>query len=95
MRFVISFTRSSAAFSCAQRAPSPSRASFASASSRSIGSRTSFDSFFMAASSISSCRTRRSASSSSIGDESISMRRRDADSSTRSIALSGRKRSEM
>ena len=39
--------------------------------------------------------TRRSASSSSTGDESISIRRRDADSSTRSIALSGRNRSEM
>ena len=49
----------------------------------------------MAASSISSWRTRRSASSSSSGEESISIRRRDAASSTRSIALSGRNRSAM
>ena len=49
----------------------------------------------IAASSISSWRTRRSASSSSSGDESISIRSRDAASSTRSIALSGRKRSVM
>ena len=54
------------------------------------GSRTSFVSFAIAASSISSWRTRRSASSSSSGSESISMRSREAASSTRSIALSGR-----
>ena len=95
MRRVISLTRSSASFSCAQRAASALRASFASASSRSTGARTSSDSFAIAASSISSWRTRRSASSSSSGDESISMRSRDAASSTRSIALSGRKRSAM
>ena len=71
------------------------RRAFASASSRSSGSRVAGDSFAIAASSISSCVTRRSASSSSTGDESISIRRRDADSSTRSIALSGRKRSAM
>jgi hypothetical protein len=53
------------------------------------------DSFAIAASSISSWRTRRSASSSSSGEESISIRSREADSSTRSIALSGRKRSAM
>ena len=53
------------------------------------------DSFAIAASSISSWRTRRSASSSSSGDESISMRSREAASSTRSIALSGRYRSVM
>ena len=47
------------------------------------------------ASSISSWITRRFASSSSSGLESISMRSRDAASSTRSIALSGRKRSAM
>ena len=42
--------------------------------SRSSGSRVAGDSFAIAASSISSCVTRRSASSSSTGDESISMR---------------------
>ena len=52
-------------------------------------------SFAIAASSISSCMTRRFASSSSSGLESISMRSREAASSTRSIALSGRKRSAM
>ena len=46
-------------------------------------------------SSISSCITRRSTSSISVGTESISMRSREAPSSIRSIALSGRKRSEM
>ena len=50
-------------------------ASFASASARSSGSRTLADSFAIAASSISSCITRRFASSSSIGEESISIRR--------------------
>jgi len=44
---------------------------------------------------MSSWSTRRSTSSISSGSESISMRRRDADSSIRSIALSGRKRSAM
>ncbi len=67
MARVTSFTRSSASFSFAQRAASSSRVAFASASSRSSGSRTSFDSFAIAASSISSWRTRRSASSSSSG----------------------------
>ena len=42
--------------------------------------------------SISSWRMRRSTTSISVGSESISMRRRDAASSTRSMALSGRKR---
>ena len=46
-------------------------------------------------SSISSCITRRSTSSISVGSESISMRSREADSSIRSIALSGRNRSAM
>ncbi len=92
---VIALTRSSACFSSPQRAASSLRISCASASARSTGSRTCFDSFFIAASSISSWRTRRSASSSSTGDESISIRSRAAASSTRSIALSGRKRSAM
>ena len=52
-------------------------------------------SFAIAASSISSCMTRRFASSSSSGLESISIRSREPASSTRSIALSGRKRSAM
>ena len=46
-------------------------------------------------SSISSCMMCRSTSSISVGLESISIRIRDAASSTRSIALSGRKRSAM
>jgi hypothetical protein len=45
--------------------------------------------------SISSCIMRRRTSSSSAGIESISMRSFEAASSTRSMALSGRKRSEM
>ena len=50
---------------------------------------TSSVSFASAARSISSWRMRRSTTSISNGIESISMRRRDAASSTRSIALSG------
>jgi hypothetical protein len=46
-------------------------------------------------SSISYWRIRRSTASISVGSESISMRRRDAASSMRSMALSGRKRSAM
>ena len=70
-----------------------------SASSRSIALRRSLlassFSFFSAWCSISSCWTRRSTSSISVGIESISIRSRDAASSIRSIALSGRKRSAM
>ena len=70
-----------------------------SASSRSIASRratlASSFSFFSAWCSISSCWMRRSTSSISSGIESISMRSREAASSIRSIALSGRKRSAM
>jgi hypothetical protein len=44
---------------------------------------------------MSSWRIRRSTSSIASGFESMTMRRRDAASSTRSIALSGRKRSAM
>jgi hypothetical protein len=50
-------------------------------------------SFFSASRSILSWMMRRSSSSSSSGLESICMRRREAASSIRSIALSGRKRS--
>ena len=53
---LISLTRSSASFSRCQRAASSLRRSFASASSRSTGSRRSFDSLPIAASSISSWR---------------------------------------
>jgi hypothetical protein len=52
-------------------------------------------SFSSAASSISSCITRRVIASSSCGIESISVRITAHASSTRSIALSGRNRSEM
>ena len=52
-------------------------------------------SFLSASRSISSCMTRRVRSSSSAGIESISVRSLAAASSTRSMALSGRKRSEM
>ena len=73
--------------------------SFSSASSRSICSRRSTAlrsfSFCNAVRSISSCMMRRSTSSISWGIESISMRNRDAASSTRSMALSGRNRSPM
>ena len=52
-------------------------------------------SFSSAWRSISSCMMRRSTSSISVGIESISMRSREAASSIRSMALSGRKRSAM
>ena len=52
-------------------------------------------SFLSAASSISSCMMRREISSSSMGIEFISVLMRAHASSTRSIALSGRKRSEI
>ena len=53
------------------------------------------DSFSSAISSISSRRTARSTVSISTGRESISIRSRDAASSTRSMALSGRNRAVM
>ncbi len=52
-------------------------------------------SFFRASRSISNCMILRSISSSSAGMLSISMRSRDAASSIRSMALSGKKRSLM
>ena len=71
----------------------------ASASCLSISSRRAFASlvfsFWRARFSISSETIRRSIASISAGSESISVRRRAAASSTRSIALSGRKRSVM
>ncbi len=70
-----------------------------SAISRSILASRSFDaaslSFLSASRSISSCIVRRIDSSSSAGMESISVRSFAAASSTRSMALSGRKRSEI
>ncbi len=60
-----------------------------------LGARRSSVSFASATRSISSWRMRRSTTSISVGIESISMRRRLAASSTRSIALSGRKRPVM
>ena len=88
-----------AAFSASQRcfiAPessSMSASSFSSASSRAFEA--SSVSLRSASRSISSWMRRRSSSSSSIGIESICIRSREAASSTRSIALSGRNRSEM
>ena len=88
-----------ASFSDCHWAFIPDDRSRSSASSRSIASRRATEassfSFFSACSSISSCWMRRSTSSISVGIESISMRSRDAASSIRSIALSGRKRSAM
>ena len=72
------------------RAPA---SSFSSRSSRSFEA-SSFSSF-SASRSIFSCMMRRSISSSASGLESTCMRSRAAASSTRSIALSGRKRSVM
>ena len=88
-----------ASFSDCHWAFIPAERSRSSASSRSMASRRATDasslSFFSAWSSISSCWTRRSTSSISVGIESISMRSREAASSIRSMALSGRKRSAM
>ena len=89
-----------APFSFCQRGASSRRsARRSSASSASIASRRAFDassfSFFSASRSISSCVMRRSTSSISVGIESISIFSREAASSIRSIALSGRKRSAM
>jgi hypothetical protein len=88
-----------APFSVCQRAFISEDRSRSSASSDSIASRRAFEassvSFDSAWRSISSCWRRRSTSSISTGIESISILSRDAASSIRSIALSGRKRSAM
>ena len=88
-----------ASFSACQRAFSSEAVSLRSASSASIASRRAFEassfSPFSASRSISSCRMRRSTSSISTGEDSISIFSREAASSIRSIALSGRKRSAM
>jgi hypothetical protein len=82
-----------ASFSVCQWATMPSRSSRSDVSSPSSASRrallASSVSLASAAFSISSWRMRRSTTSISNGIESISIRRRDAASSTRSIALSG------
>ncbi len=74
-------------------APRGRRSPFRCAARRSLEA--SSVSFFSASRSILSCIARRSISSSSSGLESTCILRRDAASSTRSIALSGRKRSVM
>ena len=88
-----------ASFSLCQCATIPSRSSPSDASSASSRSSRACDassvSFASAARSISSWRMRRSTTSISKGIESISMRSRDAASSMRSIALSGRRRAGM
>ena len=85
-----------ASFSDCQWATMPALRSVSSASSFSSASRRSFEtvsvSLARATFSISSWRMRRSTMSISVGIESISMRSRLAASSTRSMALSGRKR---
>ena len=83
------FQRALSAFDCS-RIPA---SSFSTAASRSRELASS--SFFSACFSISSCVARRSSWSISVGMESIWMRSEAAASSIRSIALSGRKRSEM
>ena len=85
-----------ASFSPSQWDFIPVRVSWRPASSSSsLASRsrdTSSFSLRSAARSISSWRARRSSTSTSVGMESISMRSREAASSTRSMALSGRNR---
>ena len=86
-------------FSCSQRATSASSCSCRSALvARSRSSRSllaASDSFSRESSSIVSRSTARCSSSISTGWESISIRSRDAASSTRSMALSGRNRAVM
>ncbi len=88
-----------AAFSACHWLLSPADFSLSSASSASSfwsrSRETASDSRATDTRSIWSCMMRRSISSSSCGMESISMRSREAASSIRSMALSGRKRSEM
>ena len=88
-----------ASFSACQWAFMPADCSRRSASSASMALRRSLEaasfSLLRACCSISSCLMRRSTWSISMGMESISMRSWLAASSTRSMALSGRKRSEM
>ncbi len=91
-RSTLAFSRSHCSRSVPARACNPfSSSSIFSSRAREPGSL----SFRSASRSISSWVRRRVISSSSAGIESISVRRRAAASSTRSIALSGRNRSEM
>ena len=94
--FFSSPTRLRPDFSASHRAVSAASCSFRSARSRrnrtSRSAEAASDSRASASSSIFSRSTARCSSSISVGLESISMRRRDADSSIRSIALSGRNR---
>ena len=88
-----------AVFSACHWALSPDPFSARSASSASILASRSFETSSVSRAtdtrSIWSCIVRRSISSIGTGIESTSIRRREAASSTRSMALSGRKRSEM
>ena len=85
-----------ASFSACQWAVMALDCSFSSASScsrrESRSAEASSDSFSSATRSISSWRSRRVTTSSSVGMESISIRSRLAASSIRSMALSGRNR---
>ena len=83
---------------CQRAVISADRSSSAESSFRSFSSRSwlaTSVSFFSASASICFCRISRSSASSSSGLESTSIRSRDAASSIRSIALSGRNRSVM
>ena len=99
MRSFSSRTLAMASFSCFQRAFSALASSLMCASSFSTTASRSRElassSRFSAWRSISSCVARRSSWSISVGMESIWMRSEAAASSIRSMALSGRKRSEM
>ncbi len=99
IRSLIEPIRVIAFFSLSQRCIIAESCSERLASSSSIFSNRSFEarsfSRFSACFSTSSCSTRRWTSSISAGTESICMRSRAAASSTRSMALSGRKRSVM
>ncbi len=99
IRTLISPIRSRPCFSASHRTRMPSSTSSLSAISARIFSSRSFDassvSCEIASSSMRSRSTCRCSTSISTGEESISMRRRLAASSIRSIALSGRKREVM
>ena len=96
IKTLISPMRSRPCFSASHRVRNPRSSSSLSAISARIFSRRSFEgssfSFATASSSMRNRSTWRWSTSISTGEESISMRSRLADSSIRSIALSGRKR---
>ena len=97
--FLVSWIRLIISFSFCQWSFNDAPSSLRLARSFSIFRSLSMDalsvSFMSACFSISSCMTRRSMASISVGMESISIRRREAASSIRSIALSGRNLSDM